>query len=302
LPLATRDTAVFFSRVLSIRLIPWLALSLSLLAPAQAQLPHLPFSLDDPDGHWRLAPGRHTLPDGLEFVALMAPRVGPPRLLIFKTPATPALPDPLVAFAQRLRTLVLVEPTANVRSAPATKIGYPGHLVSLEAPRAQGSTACEIFTFAAGEDYWGLLQITPTDARAESPYSVLKKAKLVPAGAVALTPFRVQENPLNSFPVGLRVTRQTAEDRIAQIFVAEVPEGSTAEATGLKVGDEIVRIDGRAVTAFAGGLSRRSELGKILIERKPGSTVEFAVLSTGEREPRTVTLVAVGNNGLTRRW
>ncbi len=290
-----------FPAVSSVRFIPWLVLFVGLLAPTRAQLPNLPFTLDDPDGHWRLAPGTRTLPDGLEFVAFVAPRVGAPRLLIFKTPATPAIPDSLAAFAQRLRTIVLVEPLANVRSTPATRIGYRGHLVSLEAPRANGSTACEIFTFAVGDDYWGLLQTTPAGTTEASPLSVLKKAKLAPVGAVALAPFRVQGDPLNSFPVGLRVTRQTAEDRIAQIFVAEVPEGSITEAVGVKVGDEVLRIDGRSVSAFASGLSRRSELGRILMERSPGSTVEFTVQSPGEREPRRVTLVANGATGLTRR-
>jgi hypothetical protein len=227
--------------------------------------------------------------------------VGPVELLVFKAPNAVKTPESLAAFADRLRKTVILEPTANIRSAPAKKIGYEGHLLSLEAPRADGISACAIFVFTVGADYWGLLQIIPPGSK-DLPLDALKKAAPAPTGAVALAPFRVHEDPVTSFPIGMRVTRHNDADRIGRIFVNDVPEGSLTEQLGVKVGDEILRIDGRAVTSFPGGLSRRSDLGKILIDRQPGSTLELELISPGEHDSRSVTLTAGRILAPMRRW
>lgn len=284
------------------RLLVWLALLVAASAPARARLPGLPFMLDDPDGHWRLGPLARTLPDGSELVATISPRIGTPRLFIFKAPATPRIPDALAVFGHRLRGIILVEPTANVRSVAATKIGYAGRLVSVDVPRPDGTSACEIFTFAVGDDYWGLVQITPAGAGGETPLASLKKAAPAPAGAVALAPYHVHEDPVTSFPLGLRVTRQSARDRVGQIFVTDVPEGSLSEQLVLKIGDEILSLEGRPVTAYAGGISGRSELGRILIDRRPGSTLELDIRTPGEAETRSVTLIAGRSRTALRPW
>lgn len=284
------------------RFLPSLALLVASVAPLSAQVPGLPFILDDPDAHWRLAPLGRVLADGVETVAAIAPRVGPVELLVFKAPGAAKTPESLAAFADRLRKIAVLEPTARLRSAPARKIGYAGHLLSLDAPRAGGTSACTIFVFTADGDYWGLLQIVPPGAHTSAPLDALQKAAPVPAGAVALAPFRVQEDPVTSFPIGLRVTRHNDVDRIGRILVNNVPAGSVTEQLGVKLGDEILRIEGRPVTSFAGGLSRRSDLGKILLARRPGSTLELELISPGEHESRSVTLTAGPTLAPMRRW
>lgn len=260
--------------VFSFRIPLWLALPIALTAPMRAQVPGLPFTLDDPDAHWRLAPSERKLADGFQSVAAIAPRNGAIRMVIFKSVGSKKSAEPLADYAEHLRKIAVREPTANLRTATTKRIGYKGQLLSLEAPRADGTYQCEIFAFAVGDDYWALLQITPPGSKNASLFASLKKAAPVPAGAVALTPFRVQEDPVTSFPISMRVTRDNRQDHLDHIFVTDVPEGSITEQVGVKIGDEILRIDGRPVVEFSGGLGRRSELGKILIDRRPGSTVE----------------------------
>jgi hypothetical protein len=288
--------------VLSLRIPLWLALPIALAAPICAQVPSLPFTLDDPDAHWRLTPYERKLANGFEAVAAIASRNGAIRMVIFKSAGSQKSAEPLADYAERLRKIVVREPTANLRTATTKRIGYKGQLLSIDAPRVDGTYQCEIFAFAVGDDCWSLLQITPPGSKNASPFASLKKAAPVPAGAVALTPFRVQEDPVTSFPISLRVTRDNRQDHLDHIFVTDVPEGSITEQVGVKIGDEILRIDGRPVVEFSGGLGRRSELGKILIDRRPGSTVELALRSAGEKDTRNVTLIAGQLRDQLRRW
>ena len=273
------------------RLLPCLALWVVLGAPARAEPPPLPFALDDPDGHWRLIPSDRQLAGGLHLVAAMVPRVGPIRLLAFHEPPA-AETEPLATFAERLRGRLIADPPLRLQSAPGRRLGYAGHLLRFDSEREGMTFACELFTFAAETGRWAILQITPPAAKEPPPFDALVKAKPVPAGAVALAPFRVHENPVTSFPLSLRVQRNPQTDHVERMFVTEVPEGSSTDRAGVKVGDEVLSLDRRPIKEFAGGLGRRSELGQILIDRRPGAQVEFELLTPGDPKPRHITLTA----------
>lgn len=287
------------------RLLPWLALCLwvTLSAPARAESPPLPFMLDDPDGHWRLVPVDRMLATGPHLVAIITPRAGPARLLAFHAPVPKSPAETLAAFATRLRAQLIAEPPLRLVDAPGRRLGYSGHLLRFDSEREGLTFACELFVFATETGRWALLQITsPAAATEPSPFAALQKAAPVPAGAVALAPFRVHENPLTSFPVSLRVMRDPAGDHVQRIYITEVPADSTTERAGVKVGDEVLRINDQPVTAFTGGLGRRSELGQILIDRRPGSMVEFEILTPGAAKSRLVTLIAGQPASALRPW
>ena len=52
------------------------------------------------------------------------------------------------------------------------------------------------------------------------------------------------------------------------VYVAEVVEGSSAEAAGIKKGDVIVAVDGKKVT-------KMSELQELLSKKRPGEQVNL---------------------------
>ena len=268
----------------------WLALCLLPSAFIRAESPPLPFMLAEAEGPWRLVPTDRYLASGHHLVAIMTPRVGPIRLLAFHD--APAKPEAPAAFAEKLRSALISEPAINPQNAPDRRLGYAGHLLSFQSEHEGIRFACELFVFTNETGRWALLQITPHTAEEPPPFTALQPAKPVPAGAVALAPFRVHENPVTSFPLSLRVQRNPQTDRIERIFVTEVPADSSTDLAGVKVGDEVLSLDRRSVKAFAGGLGRRSELGQILIDRRPGTRVEFELLTPGDAKPRHITLTA----------
>ncbi len=73
--------------------------------------------------------------------------------------------------------------------------------------------------------------------------------------------------------------------RDGRVVVEEVFEGGAAAEAGLKAGDEIVGVDGRAVGEMALGEVATTMRGR------PGTTVVVSVRSGGEGEPRDVELV-----------
>jgi len=263
----------------------------ALFAPAlRAALPLLPFTLDDPDNRWRLVTSERTLDGGLKLAAVMGPRHGPAQMLVFNATADDESPLPPPDFAARLRSAVISAPVSELRHSTTTRIGYTGHLEQFATSVADATYRCELFAFAVGRERWALLQIQPATggpARV-SLFTLLKPAAPVPAGALAVAPFKVKEDPLTSFPISLHVRRDPANERLSHIYVTDVPSDSSTERVGVKVGDEILRIDGRAVTDFRTGVDRGSELGRILVNRPPGSVVDLEIITPGDPSSRRV--------------
>ena len=67
------------------------------------------------------------------------------------------------------------------------------------------------------------------------------------------------------------------------IYVAKVTDESAAEEAGLKTGDVIVAVDGKAV-------SKMAELQEILAQKRPGDKVSLTYLRDKKKNTKTVTL------------
>jgi hypothetical protein len=295
LSLASLHAPVFFRRVPPRRRLFSLALCLLAgLGVARAEPPPLPFTLDDPDGRWRLTSTERTLSGGFRLVGSVSPKTGPAQMLVFTAPTADAGAETIADFGERLRAMIVKLPAVNLRSEPTQRLGYYGQLLRFDCVREGVTFGCELFAFAAANERWGLFEVASAEGSAANPsvFPILQKAAPVPAGATALAPFRVQDNPLTSYPVSLRVQRNHTTDRVEKIIVTEVPPDSNTERAGVKVGDEILRINGRPVVEFGGGVGRRSELGRILVDRPPGSTVELDLVTPGDPAPRHVKLTA----------
>lgn len=87
---------------------------------------------------------------------------------------------------------------------------------------------------------------------------------------------------LSGESVGVGVELGTVDQKLV---VASVVEGSPAAEKGLKVGDQITRIDGLNVERLA------SEAATVRLFGKPGSIVELEFVSVGEMMPVSIRLV-----------
>jgi len=266
-----------------------------------AQTTLLPFTLEDPQGLWRLAPSERELTKGIRLVARIAPQAGPVRLLVFNATTPLGVPRTLAEFAELIRSEIIILPISHLTTNDENHLGHDGLFQHFECMSEGASIHCTLFVYADDRDCWAFLEVTPPKSTIGSPFAALKKAKPAPAGAVALQPFRVHEDAITSFPISLRVARNPQSDSVAHLVVTEVPPNSSTELAGVKEGDEILALDNRAITTFKGALSRQSELGKLLIDRRPGSTLEIEVITPGETQPRRVTLVAGQPSNFFRR-
>ncbi len=273
-------------------------------AVARGDHPPLPLALENPEGPWRLLSRERAFDDGLKLVAVLMPRAAAPaRALIFNRSASDSDPVPLPALVDQVIAIVLSAPTTRPETHAAERLGYPGQLTRFEVRATDGAYRCEIFAFATGAERWGILQIIREELTAlPSAFASLVAAKPVAAGAVAIAPFRVKADPITSFPLSLKVIPDSNTDRIARILVTEIPSDSSTEKAGVKVGDEILSLDDRAVRSFAQGVGRRSELGLVLIDRPPGTRLTLEIISPGDSAPRRVMLESAKPSGGFRWW
>lgn len=296
--------AAFILRVLFKSLSLQFAVFALLIATACADHPPLPLALENPDSPWRLIANERTLADGLKLVAVLMPRTGAPaRALVFNRSASEPETDPLPAFAAQIRSAVVSIPAIRLESQAAERLGYKGQLTRFTCQASDGAYQCEIFTFATGAERWGILQIIRDDfSNLPTAFAALKPQKPVAAGALAVAPFRVKADPITSFPLSLQVLRDPDGVHLARILVTEVPPDSSTEKAGVKVGDEILSLDDRAVSSFAQGVGRRSELGLLLIDRPPGTRLTLEIITPGESAPRRVILESAHPTGALRPW
>ncbi|MEX0716213.1 MAG: trypsin-like peptidase domain-containing protein [Planctomycetaceae bacterium] len=99
------------------------------------------------------------------------------------------------------------------------------------------------------------------------------------------------ERMLASEVFGSRPTRGSAvmgvngEDHADGAKVVGVSEGFPAHEAGIKVGDVIVKVDGKTFNGFDG-------LAQSILEKQPGDVVEVEFLREGERMKKKITLAA----------
>lgn len=107
----------------------------------------------------------------------------------------------------------------------------------------------------------------------------------VPA-LMQLEKFVVNGRAINSFGFDIH-TYVNAENKIHLMLIGQIAEGGSAFGRDLQPGDEIVKINGRPVRDFDRLVSPQSELGKLLLNRRPGDMLELEII---KRRPAKVTL------------
>ena len=115
---------------------------------------------------------------------------------------------------------------------------------------------------------WLLVSLTTVFSYAESP---------APDAIITLPKFEVKSNAVCSYGIGIVATWNKTTQSIDHVYIEEVSPGSTAAELGLKRGDEILKINGRKVTAMKGGMKRGSDLFELLVDQPIGRTVVLEV-------------------------
>ena len=101
-----------------------------------------------------------------------------------------------------------------------------------------------------------------------------------------MAPFKVKTDPLINFGVSLRVMFDESKARVSRVFISEVRENSDAERERVQVGDEVIKINGRAVEGMEARLDRDSELGKLLLNRPIGTELKLEIVTRTTRHVR----------------
>lgn len=95
---------------------------------------------------------------------------------------------------------------------------------------------------------------------------------------VKLDPFKVRDDPLNSFGFDLRIYYDRKTNKVARIFFGAIHESSSAAELDVQPGDELVSINGRPVSEFPSGVEMGTELGKLFLARKPGDSLDLGII------------------------
>lgn len=107
---------------------------------------------------------------------------------------------------------------------------------------------------------------------------------------VTLETMTVRTTPNISYPIDLSIRRDPSSLKVVRIFITKVWDDPYAENAGLQVGDEIIRINGRAVTEFDARIGQQTELGRLLLNRDPGDRLNLDVVT---RRVQSTTLRAI---------
>lgn len=105
---------------------------------------------------------------------------------------------------------------------------------------------------------------------------------------ILLDPFVISEKEQLSFHFSIRVIREQPANRIVEMYVDRVLDGSNAHEVGLMKGAKIVAIDGKAVELYEATFLNDSPLRKIFINRREGDEVALTVINPGENNRRHI--------------
>jgi hypothetical protein len=252
-----------------------------------------PVEFHDPTGAWHPVSVHRTLTPAIDLELVAARRGSGERLYMFRSEKFQgAAAGSAIQFAHDIRAAFAPSPTSQLTQYETSQVGFQGHESQFHLLDDTGSLECTLFTFVEGSHSWALLQTRPKGEPATQvpPFEPLRKKQLAPQGVVELDPLRVKDDPLTSFPISFEITREHSSNQVKTIVVREVPEGSTTAEMGVKVGDEIIKINGRQVSEFRGGVTKDSEIGRIFINRRRGDKVDLELLAAETRTPYAVTL------------
>jgi S1-C subfamily serine protease len=104
-----------------------------------------------------------------------------------------------------------------------------------------------------------------------------------------LDPMVIRTEPVGSYAIEIGITINADTKKVDRMFITGVREDSDADRAGLQSGDEILKLDGRAVQEFDAIFRKDSPLGRILRDRDPGDPLKLEIRV---RRTQTCTLKA----------
>ena len=119
---------------------------------------------------------------------------------------------------------------------------------------------------------------------AAAPAPRLMAADAAKSPPIRMEPFKVSEDPLDSFGLGLQVIGDPRTHKVLRLLVIAVDPRSEALRSGIKPGDEVVEIDGKPVSAMDGRMARGGELFDLLVNRPPGTRLDLKIVTRVSRE------------------
>lgn len=252
----------------------------------------LPFTVEEANGYWKTIPFEKELTPGISIESVLLRAGGKIRFVVLHATRSADQTDSVATVAHQFKAGLVIGPSSNLTENDATEFGYPGRDQRFMLLSDKEPMNCDLFVFVSDKTWWGVLYMCPKDTPlpAPSPFAILRKRDPVAEGVVEMAPFRAQDTPVTSFPIGLSVTSNLVSGRVDRIVVSEVPDGSTTEQVGVKVGDEILSVNHRKVSEFSAGLGKDSELGQIFLNRDPGDFVQLELRSPDAPKSRFITL------------
>jgi hypothetical protein len=230
---------------------------------------------------------------GIDLRLVVSPLQGQDRFYVFSSSYTTTAADARDELKKQLIASFHAYRLMDLTEFGTSHFGYEGSEVRFRLIDDVQSRDCVLFVFAAGGENWGVLYVKVSGDKApfrQSPFAVFTRRPIPKAGVVELEPYRVSSAPFTAFPISLQISRRPISNQVTRIVVTEVPAGSTTEKVGVKVGDEIVAIDGRVARDFRGGVTKGSELGKIFLNRRYGDRVDLDLVSADTKTRFAVTL------------
>ena len=128
----------------------------------------------------------------------------------------------------------------------------------------------------------GLVTVSAKDKDARLPDPAHDKV-------FVLEPMKVDGKPIISFAIDITVYADPGTKKVKRIFISHVYPDTDAARSGLQRGDEIVQLDGVAVTELDARVAPDSALGRVFLNRNPGQPLDLEVLV---RRPEKFTLHA----------
>lgn len=121
------------------------------------------------------------------------------------------------------------------------------------------------------------LLLVPAPAR-EKPGQESPADRKPAEEVITLDPVKVHEKPILSFAVDLAVHADPKTKQVTRVFITGVRPDTDAERAGLQAGDEIVAIDGVPVLGMDSVVAAETQLGKNLLNRRPGEPLKIEVI------------------------
>jgi predicted metalloprotease with PDZ domain len=94
---------------------------------------------------------------------------------------------------------------------------------------------------------------------------------------VTLPKFEANGNAVCCYGFGIVVTWNNKTQHIEHVYIDYVTPGSKAERIGLKIGDEILSLNGIKITSMKGGTKRGSDLFELLVDQPVGRMIDIEV-------------------------